>query len=229
MTIVVDNEAFGVLLLIAVVVVIGFRPTLLIGSKKKEEASNQVSADVLRIHKGAQRSEAAPISLFDRGIVECTLINEVTRDLEVTVRAHCREAIRQNKPLRLVLNTFGGSVATAMAIVATLRCFIKEGNVLQIVAMGECHSAGMMILMAAPPECRYAVNGAEFMVHAIRNGVDASRSKHTRKLDEDLVKLLADGSLITSESLHALMTSGKDCFFGAAEALERGVIGGIII
>ena len=194
-------------------------------SRPKKEEVREVGSEILSVRTAAI-VQAFPIKLFSDDVVSIA-IDKVTDSLVKKVEAACRKAVRQQKPLQVVINTHGGDTIAGQAINGLLRHLADYGIELRIVVSGKCYSAGVTILMAAEPEYRYAVRGSEFGIHAVRR-TNGKRDTGTRMSDKEAVEIIAANSLIERLSLARHMETGHDCVFSADDALKMNVIGGII-
>lgn len=232
MNIYIDSSRLLILCLAIVLAVAGWKLDSVITALKKPKKAKkgevkEVGAEVLTIDDSKEVAQSLDVNMYDDDAHEC-VIGEVDTMLTNRVANSCQYAIKKKVRLHLIINTYGGNPDAANAIVGILAHFQAQGNELRIIVRGVCQSAGMIILMAAPPEHRHAVRGSQFMLHAATRTADGSRDAYTRKIDADMVNVITAGSRIERSSLEHLYESGKDCHVNVDEAVKMGLISEII-
>lgn len=185
-----------------------------------------VAASAIGIRGAGVVITSPPIDMFDKDVVVRT-ITELDDMLASTIAAACREAAATNATLQVEINTSGGDTVIGRSVAGILQAFARRYD-LRIVVTGKCYSAGMVILMAADPSCRYAVSGSEFLIHAARFSADGKRADRTRAVDDVVRQIIVDGTKIDNARLAKHLKSGKDCYFSAEDAVRMGVVGAII-
>lgn len=195
--------------------------------KKATARRKEVGAEVLVVDDSKEVVQPADVNVYDDDVVQC-IVRDVDNLLTDRVADACQRAVKQKTRLHLIINTYGGNPDAANAIIGILAHFQSQGNELRIIVRGVCQSAGMMILMAAPPEHRHAVSGSELMMHAATRTDDGSRDAYTRKIDASVTDAIANGSRIERSSLVRLFESGMDCHVNAEEAVKLGLVSGTI-
>lgn len=113
------------------------------------------------------------------------------------------------------INTKGGDVIEGLGILSAMLNFQKEGGELHTYNDGVAASTGGWLLVAAKPENIHSKDYAILMLHGVSND---TQDGLFRKTIEKIFKNRA--GLNVSE----LMTNGKDNFFNAEEAAERGFL-----
>jgi ATP-dependent protease ClpP protease subunit len=148
--------------------------------------------------------------------------------------------VAKEKPPRVTvqLQTQGGRSLAALSIRGQLRLLYETQQDVQVVVSGYCHSAGLSILMAVPVERRFATHESSFMIHPCSavddNGrlvTELSQAQIVSMRDTNdrwIVNLIAENSAVEKSSLQELINAGQEAFLTAEEALELGLIGGIL-
>ncbi|MFQ5653615.1 MAG: ATP-dependent Clp protease proteolytic subunit [Planctomycetota bacterium] len=136
---------------------------------------------------------------------------------------------RSDDPIRLFINTPGGSADDGFAIHDTIR-FVRS-PVLSI-CTGLNASAGTVILLASTKERRFALPNCRIMLHQPAGGIRGKASdievtaEEIIKLRERTNRLIAQECGRTVEEVEK--DTSRDCWFSPEEALEYGLIGKIL-
>ena len=132
------------------------------------------------------------------------------------------------KDINLYINSPGGHVTSAMAILDTMD-FVKPA--VSTVCIGMAASAAAVILSAGAKGKRYALPNAEVMIHQPHGGAEGQASdieisaKRIIKLRELLNKMLAKN---TGQPFSKIEKDvDRDFFMSAEEAKKYGIIDGI--
>lgn len=135
------------------------------------------------------------------------------------------------------VQTEGGLIVFGWSIHEQLRLLAQlvKTNVL---VTGPCYSAGVPIIMAVPRERRFATKGSEFMIHRARcinqhgsviTQESIEEEERANHHNEHFVQgLIAQNTAILPEDLQKLISSGQDYYLNTQQALELGIIGGIV-
>ena len=135
---------------------------------------------------------------------------------------------RGSDEITLYINSPGGSVSAAFAIYDCLR-HLKSP--VKLVATGECMSMAA-ILLASGKQKRFATSNCEIMIHEPLTATSGSASHLKVQVDRitrmktKIVALLSEWTNQDKEYLSHLLE--KDTFMTSEEALEFGLIDGII-
>ncbi|MEK7554796.1 MAG: ATP-dependent Clp endopeptidase proteolytic subunit ClpP [Patescibacteria group bacterium] len=132
------------------------------------------------------------------------------------------------KDINLYINSPGGHVSSAMAILDTMD-YVKPA--VSTVCIGMAASAAAVILSAGAKGKRYALPNAEVMIHQPHGGAEGQASdieisaKRIIKLRELLNKMLAKN---TGQPFSKIEKDvDRDFFMSAEEAKKYGIIDGI--
>lgn len=133
------------------------------------------------------------------------------------------------KEISLYINSPGGSVTAALAILDTMN-HVK--NDVSTVCVGLAASAAALILSAGSKGKRYALPNAEVMIHQPLGGVQGQASdieitaKQILKIRENVNKMLAAN---TGQPLSRIEKDvDRDYYMGAEEAKKYGLIDRVI-
>lgn len=162
---------------------------------------------------------------------ESTVIfyREITQDsaLELTTTLEQWSATNPQKPLRLLLNSPGGSVQAAFSLIDELRHLRSNGHKVTISVYGMAASAAGFLLQAAD----HRVIGANSMIliHEVSSATDGKLSSMKKsiafdeKLEERCLQLLANPHL-SLEEIHKHIDGGEDWWLSAQEAKTLGLV-----
>ncbi|PCJ13769.1 MAG: ATP-dependent Clp protease proteolytic subunit [Planctomycetota bacterium] len=136
---------------------------------------------------------------------------------------------QSDNPIRLFINTPGGSADDGFAIFDAIR-FIRS-PVLCIIN-GINASAGAVILLASPRERRFSLPNSRIMIHQPSSGVRGKASEIEVTAEEIMKLRRRCNQLIAEETDHSLEQVEKDtngdCWMSPQEAKEYGLIGTIL-
>jgi hypothetical protein len=160
--------------------------------------------------------------LIDPDAVTIT-VRPINCDTLLDFRKDCERAVTYgHTKVCIELNTGGGFAVEAYAMVDII-CELRQTADVYVRVLGDCMSAGNIILMSVPREKRIAGRNSRFMLHTA-SGTDKQSVMET---NAKMAKLLADGTFLDETSLIQLFDSKQDCYLTADEALARGLVGAV--
>jgi len=136
---------------------------------------------------------------------------------------------RGSDEITLYINSPGGSVSSGFAIYDCLR-HIKSP--VKLVAIGECMSMAAILLASGKQGKRFATSNCEIMIHEPLTATSGSASHlkvqvyRITRMKTKIVALLSEWTNQDKEYLSHLLE--KDTFMTSEEALEFGLIDGIV-
>ena len=142
----------------------------------------------------------------------------------------CSYAVRQ-LPVYIFINSPGGSMHVASAIVDTMKALEAAGSKVYTINVAMAASAAAIIYSAGTKGCRYSYPSARIMFHQGRYiGIDADLKAedleiYKRELEianEMFTSLLVNASGMTLAEVKAMMS--KDSYFSAKEAKKLGIV-----
>lgn len=151
----------------------------------------------------------------------------------------CSYAVRQlnlwidgtKLPVYIFINSPGGSMHVASAIVDTMKALEAAGSKVYTINVAMAASAAAIIYSAGTKGCRYSYPSARIMFHQGRYiGIDADLKAedleiYKRELEianEMFTSLLVSASGMTLAEVKAMMS--KDSYFSAKEAKKLGIV-----
>jgi ATP-dependent Clp protease protease subunit len=136
---------------------------------------------------------------------------------------------KSDDPIRLFINTPGGSADDGFAIHDAIR-FIRSPVL--CITNGLNASAGTVILLATPKERRFSLPNSRIMIHQPSSGVRGKASEIEVTAEEIMKLRRRCNQLIADETGKDLEQVEKDtngdCWMSPVEALEYGLIGKIL-
>ena len=160
-----------------------------------------------------------------------TVFSDITNDCaRDTISQMWGLAALSDNPITLLLNTPGGEVPHAMAIVQAMKACPAQ---VKMIAIGRVYSAGVIILVAGAT--RQAFPNTLFMTHEFHNMRQASTGyknlKSIRKSDDwtyqHLVKHFERHTQVPILEIKKKLLS-TEYYFDENEALEMGIVDSII-
>ena len=133
------------------------------------------------------------------------------------------------KDIKLYINSPGGSVTAALAILDTMN-HIK--NDVSTVCIGLAASAGALLLSAGKKGKRFALPNSEIMIHQPMGGAQGQASdieinaKQILKIKAKLTKIMADNTGKTVAQIEK--DADRDYYMSAEEAKKYGIIDKVI-
>ena len=151
----------------------------------------------------------------------------------------CSYAVRQlnlwidgtKLPVYIFINSPGGSMHVASAIVDTMKALEAAGSKVYTINVAMAASAAAIIYSAGTKGCRYSYPSARIMFHQGRYiGIDADLKAedleiYKRELEianEMFTTLLVNASGMTLAEVKSMMS--KDSYFSAKEAKKLGIV-----
>lgn len=141
------------------------------------------------------------------------------------------DAEDSDEPIKLYINSPGGSVVDGMAICDTMN---NVSAPVHTIAMGMAASMGAFLLSQGEPGHRYALPNAEVMIHQPLGGFKGQatdieiHANRMMKMKEKLTRKLADSTNGKTSYGTMLELCERDNFLEPEEALEIGLIDQIL-
>lgn len=139
------------------------------------------------------------------------------------------ESENPDKDVHLYINTPGGSVSAGLAIYDTMQ-FIKPD--VSTMCVGQAASMGALLLAGGAKSKRYCLPHSRIMIHQPLGGFQGQatdidiHAKEILRVRERLNEILAKH---TGQPLEQIQTdTERDHFMGGSEAMEYGLIDGVL-
>lgn len=177
-----------------------------------------------------------PAELYDGKII---LVTGSIDGFTANAFAHnCHAAIAEKaERVTVQVSTQGGIIDYAWSMFENLRLMAEIVDT-RILVVGPCKSAGVSLIMAVSRERRFATRKSEFMIHSALSTdgqgkvIDCPGPENRARIDHYnqnwVTGLLANNTHINGDDLATLLESGQCAWLSAQEALELGIVGGIV-
>jgi len=134
-----------------------------------------------------------------------------------------------NQPIRVLINTPGGSADDGFAIFDALRALRSP---VWTIAVGIAASAGTIILLAAPKERRLALPNARLLIHQPA-GYTRGPAKDVEITAQEIVKLRERANKLISDECkrpiaQVQIDTQRDFWMSAEEAVTYGLVGKVV-
>ena len=166
--------------------------------------------------------------LNDRIVMLSEEVNDATASLIVAQLLYL-EAQDPDKDITFYINSPGGSVTAGMAIYDTMQ-YIKPD--VCTVCIGMAASMGAFLLSSGAKGKRKALPNSEIMIHQPSGGIKGQctdiqiQAEQILKIKRNLNRILAENTGKPVEEIER--DCERDYFMSAAEAVEYGLIDGVI-
>lgn len=150
---------------------------------------------------------------------------DMTKDVLSTILDYIGENV---EPITLYINSYGGSLDAAFAIVDTIEYFKKKGIEFNTICIGKAMSAGSAILVAGTKGCRSITRNARVLIHQLSSGMSgtyaelenevAELTRMQRRLETHYANNM--GCNVT----HVRKLMEKDSYMSPQEALQNGIV-----
>lgn len=140
-------------------------------------------------------------------------------------------ANQSNKPIHLVISTYGGSVDEMFSLYDTIKFLPCP---VHTIALGKVMSAGVLLLASGVKGKRMIGKSARIMIHPISGGLfgNVFEALNEVKEHERLQKLMVDALLketkLSRKQIEKIMRAGHDYFLTPEEALKMGIVDKIV-
>jgi len=132
----------------------------------------------------------------------------------------------ETRPLVLYINSEGGDVAQALALIAVMR---KSKRPICTIGIGCVCSSAFLIFAAGTKGMRQISDTASIMCHQFSHGFEGkyhdikSMTKETDMVNERMVNLLRDFTGLESRKIKSKLLPPTDVWFTADEVIDLGV------
>jgi ATP-dependent Clp protease protease subunit len=160
------------------------------------------------------------------------LHGELTEYSVSQVMAHIlHHASQGNKPIKLVVSSYGGSVHELFGLIDLMR---SVNSPIHTIGLGKIMSAGAVITAAGTKGHRMIGASTRVMIHSMSGGAVGTmfqmenEMKEQRVMQETIERILLRDTSITKKQLDDIMKQGHDHYYTAQEALKLGIADKII-
>lgn len=141
-------------------------------------------------------------------------------------------ANQNNKPIHLVISTYGGSVDEMFSLYDTIKFLPCP---VHTIALGKVMSAGVLLLASGVKGKRMIGKSARIMIHPISGGLFGNvfealnEVKEHQRLQELMVSALLKETKMTKKQIEKIMRAGHDYFLTPEEALKMGIVDKVVL
>jgi ATP-dependent Clp endopeptidase proteolytic subunit ClpP len=163
-------------------------------------------------------------TLYFWDVVSEDSVLDLTKQLEAWVA----DKDNKDKPVRIIMNSPGGSVFAGFALMDEIANVRARGHHVKIEAYGMAASAAGFILQAADER----VIGANswVLIHQISGGTEGKYAammadlKFTGQLQDQFLVRLSNRSKLSLATIHDHIDNGQDWWISADDALKYGLV-----
>lgn len=155
------------------------------------------------------------------------LVSDISEQTSAIVISKLISFARQgNKPIRFIINTYGGSVDESLAIYDTMKIIQAP---IHTVGIGKVMSAGVLLLAAGEKGHRIVGSRARIMIHNGHSWASGDPWEFANEMQEftRLMKLeeecLIAESKLTRKQLNVILKNRVDHYITAADAVKYGI------
>lgn len=169
--------------------------------------------------------------IFLEDIVEETVFKF---DYYVNRHKNIDNKIGRKRPIKLIINSYGGRVTSALSIISSIEELKSEGYEIESYVRGHAYSAGFLISLACSK--RYGQKYSSYLFHDSRQfrygtytSEDDKRSHlSSEKLNQLLKDIVSGYTNISHEEMDYYISRKEDWMMNSQEALKLGVIDNIL-
>ena len=186
--------------------------------------------DIIETVGRNKRAFSLPSKLYEQGII--TLMDEINDDLAYVIITQLLylDSIDTQEPVKLYVNSPGGSVTAGLAIIDTIHAMERK---VQTIGMGMCASMGAMILLSGTGE-RKALKNTRIMLHSVSGGTRGTVHdqiidlEETKFLQDQLMQMIAKSSKNKMTLQDVKEFTQRDFYISSEKAVELGIIDSVI-
>lgn len=162
--------------------------------------------------------------LISDSISQSTVGNIINKIFEINVDDDVKESMYKDwtrKPIRLFINTYGGSVYAGLALVDVIK---QSKTPVHTICIGSCMSMGLWIWLAG--KRRLVGENSTLMFHDLTTGIiDKSEGiiqelAEMKRLQKVLIKTILENSNIKEETLKDYVSRKAEWYIPAKEAIK---------
>jgi ATP-dependent Clp endopeptidase proteolytic subunit ClpP len=138
------------------------------------------------------------------------------------------EVLVLQKPIKMIVSTYGGSAAEMFSIHDTMRA-VRESTTIETIGLGKVMSAGVILLASGTEGRRQIGRNCRVMIHSILGGSHGSlvnienEIEEMRWTQERYVKCLAAETKLSERKIHSMLKKQVDVYLSAEQAVEYGI------
>jgi ATP-dependent Clp endopeptidase proteolytic subunit ClpP len=140
----------------------------------------------------------------------------------------------EQRPLHLVLSTYGGSVVETFGIYDVMKYVRRHGSTIYTLGVGKVMSAGVLLLAAGSRGCREIGKNCRLMFHAMTTEADGKLStvvgeiKETKRHEEQFTTCIRKESsapfFLTRQLVSQWNESATNVYLSPKQAIYYGLV-----
>jgi len=156
-------------------------------------------------------------------------VNEQSITIVVAQLLHL--ASQNNKPIHLIISTYGGSVDEMFTLYDTIKFLPCP---IHTVALGKVMSAGVLLLASGAKGHRMIGRSARLMVHPVSGGAGGNifevinDTKEMKRQQNQMIEAIVKETGSSRHEIERLMKVGHDVYIQPQEAIRLGIVDKII-
>lgn len=133
---------------------------------------------------------------------------------------------KQSKTLTLYINSTGGNLYQAFALIDVMQTSYHQ---IRVIGIGSVMSAAFLIFAAGTKGLRYAAPHTSFMCHQFTSGGEAkyhdikAEMKENESLNSKMVNILKAATGLPTSKIKTKLLPASDVYLSADEVLELGI------
>jgi len=166
-----------------------------------------------------QQSDSSRTVILHSDVNEHTISNVIVQLLNL--------ANANQKPIYLVISTYGGSVDEMFSLYDTIKFLPCP---VHTVALGKVMSAGVLLLASGEKGKRVIGRSARIMIHPISGVAHGNvfevinESNEIKRLQELMINALEKETKMNSQQIQDIMKSGHDYYLTPEQAIKFGIV-----
>jgi ATP-dependent Clp protease protease subunit len=171
-----------------------------------------------------------PTKLYEQNII--TLFDEIDDDSAYSIITQLlyADTLKTNDPVKLYINSPGGSVTAGLAIIDTIEVMSRK---VDTVGIGSCASMGQVILSSGTGE-RKILKNTRVMMHSVTSGTGGTvhdqivQLDETKYLQERLMEIIANTTKGCLSVEDVKNMTQRDKYMSAEECVKYGLVDSIV-
>lgn len=154
--------------------------------------------------------------------------DDSVKDLTQKLEDFTADTKNDGKPVRIIMNSPGGNIINAFALMDEISRVRSEGHRVTIEDYGMAASAAGWVLQAA--DVRAIGANSWVLIHEASSEQQGkvndlqAQLRFTSQLQDQFVQILARRSKLTAAEIHAHIDNGQDWWIPAQDALKYGLV-----
>lgn len=186
-------------------------------------ANEHAALEELAAMAASAQSDSSRIIMMHGDVTEASVAQVIAHLLHL--------ASVSNRPINLVISTYGGSVDEMFSLYDTIKFLPCP---VHTIALGKVMSAGVLLLATGQKGRRLIGKNARIMIHPMSgichgNVFDIANEKEEMdRMQELMVECLSTETGMSKRAINKIMKKGQDHFLTPAQAMKLGIVDSIV-